>query len=117
MISVCSQCASNYSIARASATICGYVEPDTPAYDYVQQTKENMLRMLKGAESWQRPPLDLGSLWGSDGNAFVILGRIDRALKDLGSPLELRKQIGATLRLGSYVDLLRRANVLFELQH
>lgn len=71
-------------------------------------------------ETWARegvrPKLDVGNLWGPEGNAWVVCATVDHALKQLRVPRQARERFGGWMRGGDYATLLVRANTLFELE-
>ena len=48
-------------------------------------------------------------LLGKDGNAFAIIGSVDKALKVSGMPEEKRKEVQSEMMSGDYGNLLRVA--------
>jgi len=86
---------------------CGWKTPERVEHDRARVEELASLNI--------KPTLVLGDLFGPDGNAFVILSRVDRAMRDLDVPKTVIDEACERMKSGDYVNLLRTAAQFFEL--
>jgi len=90
-----------------SANGCGHgldirVPPDHDKQQEVQAMTDFSARPTEGAPT---KPVDC-PLLGEDGNAFFIMGRLDKALQRAGASPEYRKAVQADMTSGDYDHLV-----------
>ena len=68
--------------------------------------------MIKDRSAMQRRRIEI-DLGGPEGNAYVLLGYVNTLGKQLNMPHKIRKDIQATMMLGSYDDLITTFDIWF----
>lgn len=68
--------------------------------------------MIKARSEMSRKRIEI-DLSGPEGNAYALLGYVNTLGKQLNMPLKIRKDIQATMMLGSYDDLIKTFDIWF----
>lgn len=68
--------------------------------------------MIKDRSEMSRKTIEI-DLSGPEGNAHVLLSYVNTLGKQLNMPLKIRKDIQATMMLGSYNDLIKTFDIWF----
>ena len=68
--------------------------------------------MIKDRSEMPRKRIEI-DLSGPEGNAYALLGYVNTFGKQLNMPLKIRKDIQATMMLGSYDDLIKTFDIWF----
>jgi hypothetical protein len=110
MTELCEHC---FELMQEDAIECEHCGKKTPEGEKIEA--ERLQGWRETFETGVKPTLILGDLWGPDGNAFVVMGRVTGALKKMGASKQLCEAVTKKLKSGSYVQLLRTAETMFKL--